>query len=443
MDKPAISIEFGERLVSFSQDALILAGIALLAGLLLGWLITYLYQQKQMTRMQTRLQMEHAATQQALNDMEQRFSALSADALQKNHQAFINLALENLGKFQRGAEASLQQREQAVESLVKPIKEALDKTERQVQLMEKTRHEAYGALSQQIDSLLQTQKELQGETRNLVQALRRPEVRGRWGEITLKRLVELAGMVEHCDFYEQEHTTSGESAIRPDMIIRMPGNREVVVDVKTPLDAYLSAIEAADEKQKAAFLHRHTMNLRNRIKELSSKAYWGQFANAPDFVILFIPGDQFLTAALDEDPGLLESAMDKKVILSTPTSLMALLRAIAYGWRQELLTENAEKIRVLGEEMYNRLATFTEHLAKMGRSLDSSVNHYNRAVGSFTSKLVPGAAKFTEMGIKPRKDIEAPEQIEKATRKVGKQVDEDLPGGADAPANLGTPDADS
>jgi DNA recombination protein RmuC len=431
MDESILSIEISGRLVNFSEHDLWFAGITMLLGLLTGWLLTYLWQQKRMTHMQTRLQMEHAATRQALDDMEQRFAALSADALQKNHQSFINLALENLGKFQRGAEASLQQREQSMENMVKPIRDALEKTERQVQLMEKARHEAYGSLSQQINSLLQTQKELQGETRNLVQALRRPEVRGQWGEITLKRLVELAGMVEHCDFYEQEHSNKGESAIRPDMVIRMPGSREVVVDVKTPLDAYLSALEAADEGQKKQFLHRHTMNVRNRVKELSTKAYWEQFSNAPDFVILFIPGDQFLTAALDEDPGLLESAMTQKVILSTPTSLMALLRAIAYGWRQELLTENAEKIRGLGEEMYHRLATFTEHLSRVGRSLDSSVAHYNKAVGSFTSKLIPGAVKFTEMGIKPRKDIEPPEQTEKTARQIGKQAEEvssDKPG---------------
>ena len=420
MTDPIIAIEVSGQIISFAKEALVLAGISALLGALLGWLITYLLQQKRMTRMQTRLHMEHAATQRALEDMEQRFANLSTDALQKNHQAFINLAMENLGKFQRGAEASLQQREQSMENMVKPIREALDKTERQVQLMEKARHQAYGALSQQIESLVESQKHLQGETRNLVQALRRPEVRGQWGEITLKRLVELAGMVEHCDFYEQEHTNVGEAAIRPDMVVRMPGNREVVVDVKTPLDAYLSAVEATDEKHRAEFLRRHMMNIRERVRELSTKAYWGQFSNSPDFVILFIPGDQFLTAALDQDPGLLESAMSKKVILSTPTSLMALLRAIAYGWRQELLTENAEKIRMLGEEMYHRLAVFSEHLAKVGRSLDSSVTHYNRAVGSFQSKLLPGASKFSEMGIKPRKDIETPEQTEKSARHIEK-----------------------
>jgi DNA recombination protein RmuC len=416
MSDPVIAIEVSGQTISFAKDALILAAISTLLGALLGWLVAYMLQQKRMIRMQTRLRMEHAATERALEDVEQRFASLSTEALQKNHQAFINLAIENLGKFQRGAEASLQQREQSVENMVKPIREALDKTERQAQLMEKIRHQAYGALSQQIKTLAESQKYLQGETRNLVQALRRPEVRGQWGEITLKRLVELAGMVEHCDFYEQEHSSNGDKAIRPDMVIRMPGNREVVIDVKTPLDAYLSAVEATDENHRIAFLHRHMINVRQRVKELSSKNYWGQFKKTPDFVILFIPGDQFLSAALDQDHNLLEYAMSQKVILSTPTSLVALLRAIAYGWRQELLTENAEKIRLLGEEMYQRLATFSEHLSKVGRSLDTSVGHYNRAVGSFQSNLIPAASKFAEMGIKARKEIEIPEQSEKSAR---------------------------
>jgi len=418
MADPVIAIEVTGRLISFSRDALVLAAITALLGALLGWLVAHLLHQRRMTTLQTRLQVEHAATQQALEDMEQRFAALSGKALQQNHQVFLNLALQNLGRFQQGAEASLKQREIAVESLVKPIREALDKTERQIQLMEKTRSEAYGALSQQLESLVETQKGLQGETRNLVQALRRPEVRGQWGEITLRRLVELAGMVDHCDFYEQEHTPTGEAAIRPDMVVRMPGNREVVVDVKTPLDAYLSAVEAVDDAQRKHHLHRHARKMRERVRELSTKAYWSQFSKAPDFVILFIPGDQFLTAALDEDRGLLENAMENKVILATPTSLMALLRAIAYGWRQELLTENAEKIRQLGEEMYARLAVFTEHLGKVGKSLEASVNHYNKAIGSFQSKLIPGAAKFTDMGIKAKKEIETPEQIEKSPRQT-------------------------
>lgn len=418
MSDAIVAIELSGHQLSYTADDLWLAATTLLLGFLLGWLLTYLAQQKRMTRMQARLQMEHAATRQALDDMESRFAALSNQALQQNHQAFINLALENLGRYQQGAEDSLLRREQAVANLVKPIREALDRSERQAQQMERDRQAAYGALSQQIDSLLETQRGLQGETRNLVQALRRPEVRGRWGEITLRRLVELAGMVDHCDFYEQQHRNTTEGAIRPDMIVRMPGNREVVVDVKTPLDAYLSAVESSDEEERRQHLRRHALRLKERVRELSGKAYWSQFSKAPDFVVLFIPGDQFLSAALDEDRDLLEKAMESKVILATPTSLVALLRAIAYGWRQELLTENAEKIRQLGEEMYHRLANFTEHLGRVGKSLEAAVNHYNRAVGSFHSKLIPGATRFTEMGIKPRKDVEPPQQVDQVPRRA-------------------------
>ena len=422
MPDSIISIEIGSRLIALSQDALILAAICLGLGGLIGWLIAHLVHQKRQVRMKTRLRIEHAATTQALEDMEQRFDALSLKALQQNHQVFMNLAIQSFGKYQNVAETSLMQRELAMENLVKPIREALDKSERQVQQMEQARSEAYGALSQQIESLAESQKHLQGETRNLVTALRRPEVRGQWGEITLKRLVELAGMIDHCDFYEQEHTATDEGAMRPDMIVRMPGNREVVIDVKTPLDAYLSAVEAADDTQRKHHLRRHTANVQKRVRELSGKAYWSQFQNSPDFVILFIPGDQFLSAALDEDRGLLEKAMENKVILSTPTSLMALLRAIAYGWRQELLTENAEKIRQLGEDLYSRLANFTEHLGKVGKSLEASVNNYNKAVGSFQRQLLPGAEKFTEMGIKVKKDVESPEQIEKTPRQTNKDI---------------------
>ena len=285
-----------------------------------------------------------------------------------------------------------------------------------IRVMEHERKEAYGALTHHLESMSQAQQALQGETRNLVKALSRPEVRGQWGEMTLKRLAELAGMVEHCDFYEQEHTQTAEGALRPDMIVRMPGNREIVVDVKTPLDAYLSAVEATDEKERETHLLRHSKNVRKRVQELATKGYWNQFQHAPDFVVLFIPGDQFLSAALDNDHALIEDAMQKKVILATPTSFVALLRAVAYGWRHEALTENAEVIRQVGEELYGRLSTFADHLGRTGKSLNSSVQHFNKAVSSFNSRVIPGARKFTEMGISAKKDVESIEQIETVTR---------------------------
>jgi DNA recombination protein RmuC len=349
------------------------------------------------------------------------FSHLSSQALKHNNEEFLKLAQENLKQFQTQARGELSQREQAIESLVKPIREALEKTEKQIRVMENERKEAYGALTHHLETMAQTQQALQGETRNLVKALSRPEVRGQWGELTLKRLAELAGMVEHCDFFEQEHTATAEGAMRPDMIVRMPGGREIVVDVKTPLDAYLKAMEASDEASRTQELLRHTKNVRKRVQELASKGYWNQFKHAPDFVVLFIPGDQFLSAALDNDHALLEEAMRLKVILATPTSFVALLRAVAYGWRQESLAENAEQIRQVGEELYGRLGTFAEHLGKVGKSLNSSVQHFNKAAASFDSRVLPGARKFAEMGISSKKAVEGLEQIEAASRDVETQ----------------------
>ncbi|MFQ5937076.1 MAG: DNA recombination protein RmuC, partial [Acidiferrobacterales bacterium] len=277
---------------------------------------------------------------------------------------------------------------------------------------------AYGALHKHLESLTETQQLLHGETRNLVQALRRPEVRGQWGEMTLKRLAELAGMVEHCDFFEQEQVSGEEGRLRPDMIVRMPDAREVVVDAKTPLDAYLSAVEAGDAETRKKHLEQHARNLRVRVRELAAKAYWSRFARAPDFVVLFIPGEQFLGAALDVDRDLLEDALQQKVILITPTSFVALLRAVAYGWRQETLAANAEQIRQIGEDLYNRLSTFSEHLGRLGRSLDAAVTQYNRSVGSFQAKVLPGARKFTELGFSGTKPLEEPEQVETGLREV-------------------------
>ena len=399
---------------------------------LIGGLATYLYLQRRITslsekntELSTTLEMERKAQSEKLETLEQAraqlsetFGHLSSQALKQNNEEFLKLAQENLKQFQIKAQGDLSQKEQAIENLVKPIKEALANTEKQIRNMEHERKEAYGSLTKHLETMSQTQQALQGETRNLVKALTRPEVRGQWGEMTLKRLAELAGMVEHCDFFQQEHTNTEDGALRPDMIVRMPGGREIVVDVKTPLDAYLSAVEAADDTERETHLARHTKNVRKRIQELASKTYWSQFKKSPDFVVLFIPGDQFLSAALDNDHSLLEDAMQKKVILATPTSFVALLRAVAYGWRQESLTENAEKIREVGEELFGRLGTFADHLGKMGKSLNSSVQHFNKAASSFDTRVIPSVRKFSEMGISAKKDIESLEQIEHTSRDI-------------------------
>jgi DNA recombination protein RmuC len=414
---------------------LILVGaVAAMAGAWLTWLrlngrIATLSQRN--AELNTTLELERRthvekleALEQARTQLSETFGNLSSQALKHNSEEFLKLAQENLKQFHTKAQGDLSQKEQAIENLLKPIKDALNKTEQQIRAMEHERKEAYGSLTKHLETMAQTQQALQGETRNLVKALSRPEVRGQWGEMTLKRLAELAGMVEHCDFYEQEHTNTEDGAMRPDMIVRMPGDREIIVDVKTPLDAYLSAVEATNDAERETHLIRHTKNVRKRVQELASKGYWNQFTHSPDFVVLFIPGDQFLSTALDHDHKLLEDAMQQKVILATPTSFVALLRAVAYGWRQESLASNAEQIRQVGEELYGRLGTFADHLGKVGKSLNTSVQHFNRAVSSFDSRVLPSVRKFSEMGISAKKEVEGLEQIELATRDVEARSEE-------------------
>ncbi len=409
---------------------------AVLLAALAGALLAHLRAQRRLAKLQqentalhTTLELERKtaaeklaaleqAQTQAREQLTQTFHALSSEALQSNNEAFLRLAQEKLRQFTHQAQQELEKKEQSIEHLVKPIRELMEKTQQQIREIEQERRQAYGAISQHLETIAQTQQLLHGETRNLVQALRRPEVRGQWGELTLRRLAELSGMVEHCDFFEQEHTRTEDGAVRPDMIVRMPGGREIVVDVKTPLDAYLSAIEADDEAGRAAALERHARNVRTRVQALAGKAYWSQFSRSPDFVVLFIPGEHFLSAALEKDPSLLEDALRKKVILATPTSLVALLRAVAFGWNQQALAENAERIRDLGEDLYKRLATFSGHLVRLGRHLGGSLDAYNKAVGSFERQVLPGARKFTEMGIKPAKTLEEPEQLHRSVREA-------------------------
>jgi len=352
------------------------------------------------------------ALEQAREQLSDTFSALSSQALKHNNETFLRLAEENLKNHQTKAQGDLAQREMAIENLVKPIKDALEKTEKQIHNIEKDRKESYGALNSHLELMARSQESLQDQTQQLVNALRRPEVRGQWGELTLKRLAELAGMVEYCDFYEQENVNTDEGRLRPDMIVRMPDQREIVVDVKTPLDAYLSAVECSDDETRKQHLLRHAKNVRRRVTELSQKAYWAQFKDAPNFIVLFIPGDQFLASALEYDKNLLEDALSQQVILATPTSFVALLRAVAYGWRQEQLAKNAEQIRKIGEDLYQRLNTFSDHLQKLGRSLESSVKSYNQAIGSFDSRVLPGARKFIDLGINSNKVVDEPQQIE-------------------------------
>jgi DNA recombination protein RmuC len=401
-------------MTEFTATTYAILAVAAALGALLGWLVGKLKHQGRIAELETRLEMERQAALEKMNELEASFRNLSTRALHENNQAFLQLAEQTMKRLHTEAKSSIEQKEKAVENLVKPIKEALEKTESQIRNIEKERKEAYGSLRQYLDSMTRTQEVLQTETRNLVNALRRPEVRGQWGEMTLKRLAELAGMVQHCDFYEQE--TSRDNTMRPDMIIRMPDRREIVVDAKTPLDAYLNAVEARDDDSRKRALDSHAANVRKRVRELASKAYWNQFRDAPDFVILFIPGDQFLSAALDVDRALLEDALAQQIVLTTPTSLVALLRAVAFGWRQEALAANADHIREIGTDLYQRLTVFADHLTRMGKGLGSAVDNYNKAVGSFESKVVPGARKFTELGVATPKPLDLPEQLDRAVR---------------------------
>jgi DNA recombination protein RmuC len=344
------------------------------------------------------------------------FDAAAAEALRGNSEVFLQMARQTLAQQTQLAERNQTEREKAVEAMLAPVREALQRTHEQIARIEKERAETFGALRTSIESVALGQQALQRETRNLVTALRRPEVRGQWGEMTLRRLAELAGMVEHCDFVEQVHVAGEDGALRPDMIVNMPDGRQLVVDVKTPLDAYLSAVEAPDDVARDAALKRHAQAVTERVRALASKSYWAQFEHSPDFVVLFIPGDQFLAAAVAEVPSLLEDAVRQHVIIATPTSFIALLKAVAYGWRQNALAENAARIQELAEDLYKRLARFGDHMARVGRSLGQSVDAYNSAVGSLERQVLPGARKFTELGLRPEKDIESIPPVEKLAR---------------------------
>jgi DNA recombination protein RmuC len=400
---------------SFTYDpAYLTIGLpAAAAGLLLGVLITWLIGKSRHKRM---VEERESAFELANAKLTQTFTELSNRSLQANSDTFLKLAEQKLETHQEKAKGELSEREKAVEALVKPIRDALEASQKQIAELEKSRSEAYGGIKSQLEEMHLSQKSLKQETQNLVNALRRPEVRGRWGEITLRRLVELAGMVEHCDFVEQVHTEADGQIFRPDMVVRMPDHRELVVDVKTPLDAYLTAAEAPDDAQRQLGLKRHAKNVRAHIRMLASKAYWNQFENSPEFVILFIPGDQFLSAALNEEPDLIEYALSEQIILATPTSFVALLKAVAYGWRQMSLADNAKEIRVLAEDLYARLATFVTHMNKVGRQLASSVENYNKAVGSLERSVLPGARKFVELGVHPKKEMEKLESLEPVPR---------------------------
>lgn len=426
--------------------AVVIAGIA-------GWGITYLVLRRrvrELERENARLQGDIEVRMGLLQETEtlkqqfsEQFAHISSQVLERNSRQFLQLAEQNLKQYQEGAKQELSKREQAVENLVKPIRDQLEKTDQQLRQIEKERQEAYGSLAQHLRAMAETQSNLQAETANLVQALRRPEIRGQWGELTLRRVVELAGMVEHCDFDEQQTATGTDGTSRPDLIVRMPEAREIVVDAKTPLDAYISATQAADPDERDRHMQRFARHVRDKVRELSAKAYWSQFDRSPEFVVLFIPGEQFLGAALDINPELQEEALRQKVILATPNNLVALLKTIAFGWRQQAVAENAERIRQEGRTLYERLVTFTEHLGKVGKNLRTSVDNYNRAIGSLEHQLLPSARRFTEMGIQPRKELDELTPIDTTTRQVTHGDGQAKPPAREQEESTGTGDGDT
>ena len=373
--------------------------------------------------LQTRLEDERRASAEKLallstaeEKLTDAFKALSADALRNNNRSFLDLAKQNLETFQQNAKGDLDVRQHAINELIKPLKESLEKVDGRIGELEKSRAGAYSELREQVKVLAQSHLQLQSETGNLVKALRAPHVRGRWGEIQLRRVVELAGMLQYCDFIEQETVNGEDVRIRPDLIVHLPGKRTIVVDSKVPFEAFYESIAATDEEVRASRLKDHARNVRTHINNLSRKAYWETVQPTPEFVLLFLPGETFYNAALENDPKLIEDGVAQNVIIATPTTLIALLKAISYGWSQEQMAKNAQEVSNLAKTLYERIRIFTKHFDEVGRSLDRALEFYNKGVGSLETRVLVTARRFKELGAISGEEIEILEPLDKSAR---------------------------
>jgi DNA recombination protein RmuC len=390
-----------------------------LTGFVLGLIFLWLFMRGRISELEAARKLAEinlSSAQAAPGKVGENFQALAAEALRSNQQSFLESARSTLETVRVEMTGDLTQRQTAVETVVRPLAESLTKLEAQIHELESARQRAYGGLEQQLQTMAQREIDLQKETASLVTALRAPQVRGRWGEITLRRVAELAGMVERCDFVEQTTQETESGRIRPDMTVRLPDDRTIVVDAKVPLTAYLDAVAATSDADRKNSLMRHSQQVAKHVDQLSNKAYWAQFQPAPEFVILFLPGDHFFSAALEYKPSLLEDAARVKILVATPSTLIAILKGVAYGWRQERMAANAEQIRQLAAELFDRFVTLQSHFGEIGRSLGKSVESFNRCVGSLETRVYPSLRRIRELGATAAEEPPPPEAIDAVPR---------------------------